>query len=604
MHIESYTSGNNIYIRLAKGIFVPAPNGKMKLKKKILVNLGNIKKYDDGQPNFLERLRESFAKGHPLIEELLPFVSDLDQQPMDNTQYLEPKNIGYMVLDAFFDGLEISSVLTRHKSRYKLSCDLLGIAKLLVFNRILFQQPKKKAIKNRDVYALPIAQEADDHELSEALKEIGSAKRALLHRLNTVISRKKKNRHDLSFYYVTSHYWDCEHTQEFLASEHEPLAKHQSSGKGILPGKQNLIQMGLFLDQEGVPFSYDLYPGNTLNHMDVGLVLESLKKTPKPRRIIVVANQDSISCKNMNVLPDYGYVMRKNFQNFSMEEKNWAVNNLNVRGDSYGELRFKSRVITKQMKDCKGSTVHVRQKQIVFWSHKIYKRESKWFEYFLNMIKDYPEESDCNTNEDCSSLSNMIQGSITDGSEITSNEIQAMTESMISKDNIHFGYYMIVSSEVDKTNEEIIDLYLGLSKIETYFRPKMNDYRSLSEYVPIEQQMEAHFLFGFLSLTIIRLIQRILIKANGRTYSSPFAWEERMNWNRIHSALSTHFVNLESDETYRTTRPADDLRIILRALRVLPLGAMCTYSDLIQYKNNLKRNVTCLFNQDPPGANR
>ena len=44
--------------------------------KNVLLNIGPLDRFDDGQPDYLERLRQSFKDGAPLIPELLPYVGE------------------------------------------------------------------------------------------------------------------------------------------------------------------------------------------------------------------------------------------------------------------------------------------------------------------------------------------------------------------------------------------------------------------------------------------------------------------------------------------------------------------------------------------------
>lgn len=127
MHIESYSINNQTYIRLAESVVVARGDGKTAIKKKIILSLGNIRKYDDGKPDYLKRLRESFSKGTPIIPELQPYIKgDKKNAPSTEADYLEPKNLGFLLLEALFDGLEGNSVLTRHKSRNRIFYDLLA----------------------------------------------------------------------------------------------------------------------------------------------------------------------------------------------------------------------------------------------------------------------------------------------------------------------------------------------------------------------------------------------------------------------------------------------------------------------------------------------
>ncbi|ACZ01850.1 hypothetical protein CEP89_04670 [Streptobacillus moniliformis] len=63
MFLEKRKVGNNIYLMLVK-------NGVKKAKKDLVASLGNISNYDNGDPNFFEKLRDNFKRGIALIPEL------------------------------------------------------------------------------------------------------------------------------------------------------------------------------------------------------------------------------------------------------------------------------------------------------------------------------------------------------------------------------------------------------------------------------------------------------------------------------------------------------------------------------------------------------
>ncbi|SDI32959.1 hypothetical protein [Proteiniclasticum ruminis] len=73
MHIEKFKLNGTVYLRLAESYTV-MENGVSKQKKRSLYHIGPLHRYDDGDPNYLERLRESFRQGAPLIPELKPYV--------------------------------------------------------------------------------------------------------------------------------------------------------------------------------------------------------------------------------------------------------------------------------------------------------------------------------------------------------------------------------------------------------------------------------------------------------------------------------------------------------------------------------------------------
>ncbi|MDR2770645.1 MAG: hypothetical protein LBB57_01245, partial [Clostridiales Family XIII bacterium] len=93
-----------------------ADNGVTKRKSRLIRNIGPLSRFDDGKPDYLKRLRQSFKDGSPLIETL----SDLagPDPPKDivafrcdrrngSDAFSDPKNIGYFILDGLYDALGI-----------------------------------------------------------------------------------------------------------------------------------------------------------------------------------------------------------------------------------------------------------------------------------------------------------------------------------------------------------------------------------------------------------------------------------------------------------------------------------------------------------------
>ena len=63
MHIEQYKSNSRAYLRLVSGKRMKDSLGRPIIGKRIVLSLGALAKHDDGKPDYLRRLRESFAEG-------------------------------------------------------------------------------------------------------------------------------------------------------------------------------------------------------------------------------------------------------------------------------------------------------------------------------------------------------------------------------------------------------------------------------------------------------------------------------------------------------------------------------------------------------------
>ena len=144
MFIDCFKNNSIEYLRLVESHRVIDKNGRKTPRKKVLLNIGPLSSFDDGQPEYLERLRESFRNGTPLIPSLLPFV----EQPRPKTHMLtftdgepncisHPRLFSHVLLDRVFQSLGLSSLCASIKHEMGLEYDLAGYLRLLLFGRII-----------------------------------------------------------------------------------------------------------------------------------------------------------------------------------------------------------------------------------------------------------------------------------------------------------------------------------------------------------------------------------------------------------------------------------------------------------------------------------
>ncbi len=59
MYIDIFKNNGTEYIRLRESYRTKTAEGKVAIRKRTICNIGPLSKFDDGEPNYLERLRES-----------------------------------------------------------------------------------------------------------------------------------------------------------------------------------------------------------------------------------------------------------------------------------------------------------------------------------------------------------------------------------------------------------------------------------------------------------------------------------------------------------------------------------------------------------------
>ncbi len=150
MYIDQVVNSGKPYLRVAES-YSERIDGVRVNRKRTIRNIEPLSRFDDGQPDFLHRLKKSFKDGCPII----PGLEDLalaEAPPSklrieldrlnESFAFSDPKNIGYFFLDAIYDALGIYDVLNQYKSRSRLEYDLNGHAKSLVFGRALSPESK------------------------------------------------------------------------------------------------------------------------------------------------------------------------------------------------------------------------------------------------------------------------------------------------------------------------------------------------------------------------------------------------------------------------------------------------------------------------------
>jgi hypothetical protein len=130
------------------------------------------------------------------------------------------------------------------------------------------------------------------------------------------------------------------------------------------------------------------------------------------------------------------------------------------------------------------------------------------------------------------------------------------------------GYYTLMTSEIDKSDREIINKYHGLSRIEDSFRITKSDLEGRPVYVRTPEHINAHFLICFIALTMIRLIQYRVLKHQGKNTLNEDGWESGVTAERIKGALGSFCAGELPGGYFLVTEPNDDMKLILRSFGI------------------------------------
>ena len=580
LHIEKQKSGNNEYLRLVSLKRMKSSNGKLMIGKKTIVSLGALAKHDDGRPDYLKRLRESFAEGRPLIKELEPYV---DQAPVrrwtitfergDEKCIGEPKRMAPCVLDPVFRALGLDGLFASVKCASRIKYDLTGIVRLLTYGRIIDPESKWSTMGQNDQYYAPLVKSTNPDNVYDALDVIYANRRQIVQRMNTCVSRGIGRSADTVFYDVTNFFFETARPDEdFEDEDGNVVTGLRKFGVSKENRRQPIVQLGLFLDDNGIPISFATFPGNTLDHHTLRPAMDEVAGDLGIRRFVLVADRGMYSGTNMYAVreAENGYIVSKSLRKTDKAERTWAIDpeGYTVVSENF---RHKSRIVKRVVKDENGKKHEVREKVVVYWSKAFYERErseNASFMEFLGKLKENPGSYRISSSHS-KGLRRFLKKEYVNkvtGEKVDSADLMPMIdEAKLAEFNDLMGYYQIVTSELEMGDREVIEKYHGLTQIEDQFREMKGTLETRPVFVQTPEHIKAHLMVCFMALTMIRIIQR-KTRLSAKPAKGESKWSYGIPGARVSEALAGWQVLELPGEYYQVLKPkGDDIFAILKA---------------------------------------
>jgi transposase len=552
-------------------------------RRRVVANIGPLSRFDDGKPDYLKRLRQSFKDGAPLIPALSLLISDAPTRRRIAIEFdlgneidsiSSPKNIGYFPLDGLYDALGIYDVLNLHKSRTKVEYDLNGIARLLVFGRLLWPDSKLGTFESRDRYLFGMAPSASEREVYRALDCLNEKSEAIQMRMNTKIRASVGRNTEVCFYDVTNFWFEIGQNDEDERDCAGNIVRPGLRKKGVSKEKRGepIVQMGLFIDDNGIPIAYRLFPGNNTDQTTLRPALAKSIDKMEFGKVIIVADGGLNNGPNIAHILDKGngYIVSKSTKKSDKEVKAWMLDETGYEWNDKRTFKVKSKIRKRKIKDAGGKTVEITEKLVCYWSKKHYDREvhenAKFIEY-LEAVIDNPDKLKDKPKKIEKFLEKIEV--VKDTGEI----VDTKTVLLIDRNKVQeyldlLGYYTLMTSETDKTDSEIINKYHGLSRIEDSFRVTKSDLEGRPVFVRTPEHINAHFLICFIALTMVRLIQYRILKYLGKDTLGEDGWESGVTAGRIKEALVSFQADALPGGYYRLTKPNDDMKLILDSMGI------------------------------------
>jgi hypothetical protein len=474
-------------------------NGKVKQKHvEVLGYLDELEKiYPDPIAHFREiakqRTEEEARKSEPIKLTIDPSAKISEYE-------IGLKNLGYVFLEKIYHELGIHTFFKRRENRLKIDFNLNAIFRLLVFSRVLYPGSKKEAYDRQDRFFETYAPSLE--AVYRSLDYYDRFNLDLQTWLNNSIQEQYGRDHELAYYDVTNYYFEI---------DQEDALRRRGPSKEKRPNP--IVQMGLLLDSKGLPLAFHLFPGNQSEKLSLNPILNRVKEDYNFGRIVVVADK-GLNCGDniaYQIASGNGYIYSQSIRGADREFKQYVLEQSGYQGND--EFKCKSRIYPREItftdRNGKKQKIRVDQKQVVFYSQDYADKARYERNRIIEKARRYMKTPSALTRSISYSAASYIKGIQIneDGEIIKTNTKLYLDEDKIREEEKYDGYYSIVTSELDKSDSEIIETYHNLWKIEETFKISKSELRTRPIYVSLEAHIEAHFLSCFVALLLIRILE-------------------------------------------------------------------------------------------------
>lgn len=442
-----------------------------------------------------------------------PILLKFDRQEGIDAMGIQRKNLGYVALQKVYYALELDAFFKKKQRTLNVAYRLNDVARLLIFSRILEPASKRSTYENKAFFF-----EAFDFSLPDlyrSLDTLNHYKEELQTHLHQVLRSTLGRDSSIAYYDCTNYYFEISYNDADIVDEHGVLLHSGLRKKG--PSKEHrpepIVQMGLLMDSHGIPMAYDLFPGNQSEKTSLRPILSRAKRDFDLAKTIVVADRGLNTSDNIFFhQSEYdGYVFAQSIRGADQEMKAQVLrpNDYQMIGDGF---KLKSRIVTKEvtiLRDQKRKQkTTVIQKQVFFYSPDYAARSHHERALVIQKAQDLMAHPGKYTRATSVGAAGYVKNILFDEQ---TGEVKASVLSL-DWDKIHDearydGYYAIVTSEVEKSDAEILEIYRGLWRIEESFKIIKSEFKARPVYVSLEAHIQAHFLTCFIALVILRILQ-------------------------------------------------------------------------------------------------
>ena len=432
-------------------------------------------------------------------------------------------NCGYLFLQDIYYSLGLHKICRTIRSRHLFEYDLNDILSKLIFTRILYPSSKKASNKKARLFLEQPSFELHDiyRALSVLAQENDFIQAELYKNSQDFVERRK----DILFYDCTNYYFELEEEDDFRrygkSKQHQPLP---------------LVGMGLFMDYDGIPLAFDLFPGNQSEQPTLKPLEKKVLKDYGLNQVIVCTDaglssksnrkfndksiggerlRSFITTQSVKQLPAY-------LKEFTLDPDGWhrigddKIYNINELDETedYQKIFYKERWIKEDLSQRQNQKkdAPLEQHLVVSFSLKYHRYQRRirggQIERAQELINHgtYKQRIK-NQNDPYRFIGHQV---MTNDGEVCSQDVPFLNTNVIQEEEMYDGFYAVCTNLEDMGIDEIIRINKKRWEIEECFRIMKTEFKSRPAYHSKEERIRAHFLTCYIALFVFRILEKKL----------------------------------------------------------------------------------------------
>ena len=443
---------------------------------------------------------EKYKKEKEAQTVLIPFHAD---RQLDYNKQVFFRG-GYLFLQSFYYQLQMNKICRKLKQKYKFKYDINAILSDLIYARILEPCSKRSSYKVASEFLEKPSYEL--HDVYLALDVLGTE-------CDLIQAEVYKSSHFLGKRNDKILYYDC--SNYYFEIEQEDGNKKYGKSKEHRPNP--IIQMGLFMDGDGIPLAFSLFPRNANEQISLKPLEKKVLEDFGCQKFIYCsdAGLGSESIREYNHMGERAYIVTQSIKKLKKDEKEWALN-----PQGFKRVSDDAPVdITKLSEDDKGlyykdepyTTKKLHQRLIITYSPKyaLYQKSirDKQIERAQKMLDSgNTKKNRKNPNDPARFIGTLAVTKEGEAADVK----HYLDENKISEEGQYDGFYAVCTDLLDDEVDDILKVSEGRWQIEECFRIMKTDFSARPIYLQDENRIKAHFLICFLALTIYRFLEKKL----------------------------------------------------------------------------------------------